>query len=146
MRDHPRLWGSAAGGGTGLGLLIAAVLGYNLVGSGKSPNADQANTPAPHVYKVIGTCAAGACGLNEHLGPTSHSKELGQLPAGRRVDVLCQETGVTLTIHEEGSVATHDNIWDEVIDPPAPEGVAFVSDYFVSTPGDGHFSPDLPGC
>lgn len=89
----------------------------------------------PRQYQVFGTCAAGACGLNERAAPTPHAKKLGQLQDGSPIGVICQVIGYPLRTNDRTS-----RIWDQLAD------ASYVSDLFVSTPHSGSFSPELTKC
>jgi MFS family permease len=89
----------------------------------------------PRFYRVYGTCAAGACGLNERSAPTPHARKLGQLQDGASIGVICQTRGYRLRTDGHAS-----RIWDQLVN------AAYVSDLFVSTPDVGSFSPELKRC
>jgi len=87
-------------------------------------------------YRIYGTCASGACGLNERSAPTSQSKKLGTLSDGDRVEVVCQTTGERLP----GANGATSSIWDRL------DNGAYVSDVYVDTPATGAYSSGLSGC
>jgi hypothetical protein len=89
----------------------------------------------PRTFHVYGTCAAGACGLNERAAPTPHSEKIGQLQDGTAIGIICQTTGYPLRTNGHTS-----RIWDQLAN------AAYVSDLYVSTPNVGTFSPELNRC
>jgi surface antigen len=94
--------------------------------------------PAPQyfVYHVTGTCRDGACGLTLRAGPGySGYAAVGGLPEGAEVDVTCQATGETVSNGYASSA-----IWDRLTNGD------WVSDFYVSTPNIGTWSPAIPQC
>lgn len=89
----------------------------------------------PRFYRVYGTCAAGACGLNERVAPSPKSRKLGELQDGALIGVICQVMGYPLAVAGHTSA-----VWDQL------SNAAYVSDVFVSTPRAGRFSPELSRC
>jgi surface antigen len=75
--------------------------------------------------------ATGRPSTNERSATWTGARIVGSLPYGATVDVVCQTTGTPVL----GS-----DIWDRL-----PSG-AYVSDYWVSTPVYGGFSPGLSRC
>lgn len=118
-------WGLVAA--LGVGAIVASI-----VTAESSPSASL-NTP--RFYHVYGTCAAGACGLNERVAPTPQSKKIGQLQDGTTIGVICQTYGYPLRADGRAS-----RIWDQLAN------ASYVSDLFVSTPHVGTFSPELKRC
>jgi hypothetical protein len=94
--------------------------------------------PAPRTYRVYGTCAAGACGLNERSAPRASARELGKLADGTRVVITCQTSGPP-------PPTAHSRVWDRIAVAHA-HGPVYVSDAYVDTPGNGVTSPGLAGC
>jgi surface antigen len=75
--------------------------------------------------------ATGRPSTNERSAPSTGARIVGSLPYGAAVDVVCQTTGTPVL----GS-----SIWDRL-----PSG-AYVSDYWVSTPVYGGYTPGLAHC
>jgi hypothetical protein len=122
-------WASAAVLGVGA-LLLTIHLGVFAAGSVPSGSLN-----TPHVYRVYGTCAAGACGLNERSAPNPFATKVGQLQDGAQIGVICQVKGYAL--HTAGHTS---RIWDQLAN------AAYVSDLFVSTSHVGVYSPELSKC
>jgi hypothetical protein len=102
---------------------------------------DDASSQPPVVvakYHVEGTDTNGSGFLNvcEEPAPCAGENPVGRLAEGDPVLIDCQLKGKQ-TKSKSGAVSY---IWDRV----GSEG--FVSDLFVSTPGAGSFSPDIPHC
>lgn len=98
-----------------------------------------APVPTFYVYRVYGTCADGACGLNVRTGPGySEYSVLEALNEGAEVDIVCQTIGETVG----PSPTTHNSsvIWDRLTDG------GWVSDLYVTTPNVGTWSPPIPQC
>jgi surface antigen len=94
--------------------------------------------PAPQyfVYHVTGTCRDGSCGLMLRSGPGYSSyAALGVLPEGAEVPVVCQAVGETVSNGYASS-----SIWDRLTSS------VWVSDFYVSTPNIGTWSPPIPQC
>lgn len=104
-----------------------------------APPAPIPPSPPPfYVYHVYGTCADGACGLNERSGPGYSSYAIvGHLSDGNEVDLVCQISGQLVTPNH-GTAST---VWDKLTNG------AYVTDVYVDTPGvGGSFSPPIPSC
>jgi Protein of unknown function (DUF2599) len=100
---------------------------------------DRCGSPAPaYVHHVRGTCADGACGLNERSGPGySAYPVVGKLYDGNEVDIVCQTRGQSVAPNH--GVAS--NVWDRLT------GGAYVTDVYVDTAGvGGSFSSPIPQC
>jgi surface antigen len=69
--------------------------------------------------------------LNERAAPNTSAAIVGHLDYRASVSIICQTTGTSV----DGS-----DIWDKL------PGGQFVSDYWVSTPAVGQFSPGLTQC
>jgi surface antigen len=99
-------------------------------------------TPPPpptfYVHHVYGTCADGACGVNERSGPGySNYAILGNIGEGGEVDIVCQTQGQLVTPNH-GTAST---VWDRLTNG------AYVTDVYVDTSGvGGSFSPPIPQC
>jgi hypothetical protein len=93
--------------------------------------ADRSTTSYP--YHVYGTCAAGACGLNERKEPSAKAEPLGQLRDGDRVQITCQANGERVRAPN----GLESKIWDRL------ENGAYVSDIAVDTPPVGS---EIPAC
>lgn len=105
-----------------------------LVGAGLFLLLDPSSQARSRSYQVYGTCAAGACGLNERLQPSSRSEPRGQLRDGARVGIVCQVVGERQT-NRNGE---HTDVWDKL-----DTGV-FVTDLYVDTPQIGSGIPSCP--
>ena len=90
-------------------------------------------SPKTYTYHVYGTCAAGACGLNERAAPSADSEPLGQLRDGDEVEIVCQKEGRPVTAPNGRRSKT----WDKL------DNGAFVSDVAVDTPPAGN---EIPAC
>jgi hypothetical protein len=118
----------------GAGLLCGIVVGsgcFFLLGPTSASNAR-----VRAVYRVYGTCAAGAgrtCGLNARLHPTSHSEPRGQLRDGDSVTVVCQTVGEKQT--NPNGVST--DVWDKLATG------AYITDLYLDTPQIG---TDIRAC
>jgi hypothetical protein len=90
-----------------------------------------------YIHHVYGTCADGACGLNERSGPGySNYSKTGSFYDGQEVDVVCQTAGQTVS---NGSQST--NVWDRLTNG------GYVTDMYVDTANSRHgFSPPIPQC
>jgi surface antigen/uncharacterized protein YraI len=71
-------------------------------------------------------------GVFERSGPTTESAVVGSLPDGAAVTIVCQT--------RSGSFVSSSDVWDLL-----PNN-AWVSDYYVDTPGVGNLSPGLSEC
>lgn len=67
-------------------------------------------------------------------GPGTSYSALGALPYGTRLSIVCQGYG---------SNVVRSAIWDQI---SSPWGAGWVSDWYVSTPGVGVFTPGLSQC
>jgi surface antigen len=96
--------------------------------------------PAPtfYVHHVYGTCADGACGINERSGPGYSSYAIvGTIGEGAEVDIVCQTHGELVTPNH-GTAST---VWDKLTNG------SYVTDVYIDTPGvGGNFSPPIPQC
>ena len=94
--------------------------------------------PTVYVHHVYGTCADGACGVNERSGPGYSSYAIvGNIGEGGEVDIVCQTSGQLVTPNH-GTAST---VWDKLANG------AYVTDVYVDTPGvGGNFSPPIPHC
>jgi surface antigen len=93
-------------------------------------------TPAYFVYHVTGTCRDGACGLTLRAGPGySNYAAVGGLAEGAEADVVCQAMGETVS---NGYAASA--VWDRLTNG------AWASDFYISTPNIGTWSPPIPQC
>jgi surface antigen len=103
-----------------------------------SPSPPPAPPPAIYVHHVYGTCADGACGVNERSGPGySEYAIVGNIGEGGDVDIVCQTHGELVTPNH-GTAST---VWDRLTNG------AYVTDVYVDTPGvGGNFSPPIPQC
>jgi hypothetical protein len=91
----------------------------------------------PSRYRIVGTCNTGTCALAEWSGPGIASfRMVGSLHEGQAVNILCQAPGEVVAGQNGGS----SSIWDRL------DSGAFVSDYYISTPNVGTYSPPLPLC
>jgi hypothetical protein len=108
--------------GTGTATVIVAVAVAAAIAVWSSP----ANADA--VYRVYNT---GGIGLTIRSAPTPTSARIGGLPEGASVSIHCQTTGANVN----GST-----IWDQL------STGGYVSDWYVTTPNVGSFSPGLPQC
>src|SRR5262249_23216679 len=99
------------------------------------------DAPPPIVvspYHVEGTKTNGSGFVNEcsEPSPCAGKDPVGRLREGDPVYIECQTTGDLVR-----SIATdHSRIWDRL------DSGVFVSDLFVSTPGEGRFSSGIPRC
>lgn len=84
-------------------------------------------------YRVYGT---GGAGLNIHSSPHAYSR-IGGLAEGTPLDIQCQQYG------RQATGDPRSNIWDKL---NSPYGGGWVSDWYVSTPGAGQFTPGIPRC
>jgi hypothetical protein len=92
--------------------------------------------PVYYVYNVTGTCRDGACGLAMRSGPGySDYAQVGGLAEGAEADVVCQELGETVSNGYASSA-----IWDRLTNG------YWVSDFYLTTPNIGTWSPPLPRC
>jgi surface antigen len=92
--------------------------------------------PAFYVYYVTGTCRDGACGLAMRAGPGySDYAQVGSLAEGAAADVVCQALGETVSNGYAESA-----IWDQLTNGD------WVSDFYLSTPNIGTWSPPIPRC
>lgn len=87
-------------------------------------------------HLVVGTCSPGPCALATWSGPGTSSKQIGAVDEGRQVDVTCQAVGEVVT----GANGRASDIWDQLSDG------AFVTDFYIDTPGVGTLSPPIPSC
>ncbi len=88
-------------------------------------------------YRVQGTCRVGGCILLTRKGPGFSAHPIaGRLHEGDPVDIVCQDTGETVT--QAGGPSS--NVWDRLPDR------TWVSDLYVTTPNVGTFSPPNPQC
>jgi surface antigen len=103
-----------------------------------SPPPSVTPPPAFYVHHVYGTCADGACGVNERSGPGYSAYALvGSIGEGGEVDIVCQARGELVTPNH-GTAST---VWDKLTNG------AYVTDVYVDTPGvGGNFSPPIPQC
>lgn len=115
-------------------VVVVVVVTVNVVSSGRPG----LGSPALG-YRVAGTCANDACGLNAHTDPSADAPIPAQKPAfqdGDELRIVCQASG--------GSVRSRDGaqsrIWDQLADG------LWVSDLFVNTPGAGTFTRAIPKC
>jgi surface antigen len=110
-----------------------------------TPTTSTPSTPTPppaaptiYVHHIYGTCADGACGVNERSGPGYSSYAIvGHLGEGGEVDIVCQASGELVTPNH----GTGSTVWDKLTNG------AYVTDVYVDTPGvGGNFSPPIPRC
>lgn len=103
-----------------------------------TPGPSPPPTPTFYVHHVYGTCADGACGLNERSGPGYSSYAIvGTVGEGGEVDIVCQTQGELVTPNH-GTAST---VWDKLTNG------AYITDVYVDTPGvGGSFSPPIPQC
>ena len=103
--------------------------------------------PAQHIFHVHNTCRDNACGLVVEVGgPGSRfgGTIVATIPDGTAVDIQCQTVGGAVS----GGEGTND-VWDRI---PWGNGVAFIPDLYVDTPGDVHpqanryFTSSIPRC
>ena len=91
--------------------------------------------PCPYTvgsYQVYGT---GGSGLYQHTGPgTGYPRVTNPytLAEGTVVQITCQLS--------TSSIVGNSGIWD------LETNGHWVSDYYINTPGDGHYSPGLTQC
>jgi len=83
---------------------------------------------ASTAYQVYGT---GGVGLSVRSAPTTSSTRLATLPDGTSISIFCQTIGESIN----GSA-----IWDKL------DSGGYVSDWYVTTPNVGTFSPGLSVC
>jgi surface antigen len=105
------------------------------------PPAPPTPTPQPpqvYIHHVYGTCADGACGLQERTGAGYSSyPSVGALSEGAELRIVCQTTGQLVTPNH----GTASDVWDRLEDGD------YVTDVYVDTPGvGGGFSPPIPQC
>jgi surface antigen len=106
-----------------------------------TPTTTTPTTPPPptfYVHHVYGTCADGACGVNERSGPGYSSYAIvGNIGEGGEVDIVCQTSGQLVTPNH-GTAST---VWDKLTNG------AYVTDVYIDTSGvGGNFSPPIPHC
>ncbi len=103
---------------------------------GTNPTPPPPSAPQYFVYHVTGTCRDGACGLMLRSGPGySDYAALGVLPEGAEVDIVCQAAGETVSNGYASS-----SIWDRLTSGD------WVTDFYLSTPNIGTWSPPIPQC
>jgi hypothetical protein len=132
----PRPW-TALRFTVGLTLLVTAgvVVGI-LLGGTSSPPSVTAGPSSP--YRIGGTCANGACTVNECEKPESCGLEFkGRLREGVGVDIVCQLSGGVVKAPDGHH---HSDIWDRLA-----SGL-YISDLFVEGTETNRFTPRLPTC
>lgn len=134
LRPRANAAGLAFAGG--LALLICAGVAIGIVidgGGGSSPPAEIFASS----YRVSGTCANGACTVNECSTPAPCGLEnKGRLREGKPVDIVCQ-TGGEIATSPDGH---HSHVWDRL-----PSGL-YISDLFVEDTATNKFTRSLPHC
>jgi hypothetical protein len=121
--------------GVSVALGIATLLLANRLGLFAGGSRPLTSLEKPRIFTVYGTCAAGACGLNERVAPSPLSRKIGMLQDGTAIGVICQTLGYRM--HASGNSS---RVWDQLANS------AFVSDLYVTTPGSGAFSMQLRRC
>lgn len=103
-----------------------------------TPTTPTPTAPTLYVHHVYGTCADGACGINERSGPGYSSYAIvGTLGEGAEVDIACQTNGELVTPNH-GTAST---VWDRLTNG------TYVTDVYIDTSGvGGSFSPPIPQC
>lgn len=90
-------------------------------------------------YRVYGTCADGACGLNVRTGPgyTNFAK-IGVLNDGDEARIVCQARGER--VGPSPATGNSSSVWDRL------QNGGWVSDLYITTPNVDQFSPPIPQC
>lgn len=87
-------------------------------------------------YYVQLTCGDGVCSVNECSSPkVCGRRAVGRLKEGEVAEITCQTRGGRVGVKKESS-----RIWDKLVDGN------YVTDFYISTPGKGHFTPGIPRC
>jgi hypothetical protein len=117
--------GTAGSAGAWAGDTIAALppLGSPLTGSPK---------PAPPAYYTYSVYHTGGVGLKMRAGANTGSAQIGVLPEGATLQIVCQAHGQR--------VLAGSDIWDRLTNG------AWVYDWYTTTPVTGGFSPPIPQC
>ena len=114
---------------TGLVLVMAASVVVSAAAAGAAGMQVQPGVQAAVAgYRVYNT---GKAHLQERSGPSQKYPVVRKLTVGTPVDISCQDYGQAIN----GS-----SIWDRLSDG------GWVSDFYISTPGHGVFSPGIPQC
>lgn len=105
------------------------------------PAEGQAQAPPPspprtYTYRVSGTCADGACGLNIRSGPgyTAHGVTR-RVAEGGEVHIVCQARGERVSNGRASS-----SVWDRLSDG------GWAADFYVNTPNVDQYTPPIPQC
>ncbi|WP_320668712.1 hypothetical protein [Patulibacter defluvii] len=93
------------------------------------------NLTVAQPFRVSGSCVGGRCALIQRERPTTASREVGRLPEGTAVRVVCQATGATVA-----TIGGRSSVWDQLLDG------SWVSDLYLSTSGRDGFTAGLPRC
>jgi hypothetical protein len=107
--------------------------GYHVEGAVCVPDAAPPPPPPPPVTTGYHVERTGGLGLLVRAGPGTNYASRGALRDGTVVAIACQTTGTNV----RGS-----SIWDQISGPIA----GYVSDYYISTPVYGNYSPGLARC
>lgn len=99
---------------------VAAALGTLAMGLAGTAAADG-------IYQVYGT---GDLGLRVHTGPSRSAPEVGVIPEGVSVDVVCQLYSDPVTDPVTGVTSS---VWDEL--GGGGSTATYVSDLYLNTPG-----------
>ena len=85
----------------------------------------------------------GPSGTVVHTGPTVSSEQVGDLPSGAGVVVICTKTGDAVVGPRHGGGTLTSRIWDKVRPDGSAEALRFVPDALVKT---GTTNPVAHGC
>ncbi|GEM_PF-6325291 len=120
----------------GLALLVGAGVAIGLLAGG-SDGTNSTSIVVSGEYRVSGTCANGACTVNEcvHRAPCGLENE-GRIREGKPIDIVCQALGKVA----EAPNGQKSRIWDRL------STELYISDLFVEGTKTGRFTPGLKRC
>lgn len=114
-------------------VVVTALMALLGLGVTTSSTATAAATGPPANARIVN--AANPVHGFRQASPTAEIVRV--INPGTPVVVLCQDTG---------SMTSHGNIWDLILNPSGSGLDSFVLDYYVSTPNKGSFSPGFNRC
>lgn len=120
----------------GLALLVGAGVAIGLLARG-SGDTNSTSIVVSGKYRVSGTCANGACTVNEcaHRAPCGLENE-GRIREYKPIDIVCQALGKVA----EAPNGQKSQIWDRL------SSGLYISDLFVEGTKTGRFTPALRHC
>lgn len=122
---------------SGLILLVGTGIAIGVLVTGGGDGSGGSSIVYSSPYRISGTCANGACTVNECSDPSPCGLENeGRLREGTPVDIVCQTKGDMATSPNDH----HSEIWDRL-----PAGL-YISDLFVEGTRTNRFAPHLPHC